>query len=194
MSDSLITLDVRPILRAGGEPFADIMKAVASLAPGQGLKLLATFRPVPLFSVMAGNGFEHSARELPEGDWEVLFTPRNDAGVATALPENAPAKPPARARQGAASAEPGEADDSAWPTACLSLDNRGLLPPEPLVRTLEAVEGLAVGEVLEIWNDRDPRFLYPELTARGHLAHREVRGAEGYRILIRKGEGPEVAA
>lgn len=194
MSDSIVTLDVRPILRDGGEPFAEIMNAVARLTSGQSLKLLATFRPVPLFAVMARNGFEHSEREIPDGDWEVVFTPRVGASPAASLPENAPAAPPARARQPASSAEPGEADDSQWPTACQSLDNRGLEPPEPLVRTLEAVEGIAVGDVLEIWNDRDPLFLYPELTARGHLAHREARGAEGYRVLIRKGVSPQEAA
>lgn len=194
MSDSLVTLDVRPILRDGGEPFAEIMNAVASLTSGQSLKLLATFRPVPLFAVMARNGFEHSEREISDGDWEVVFTPCTDASAAADLPENAPASPPARARQGGPSAAPGEADDGQWPAACQSLDNRGLEPPEPMVRTLEAVEGMAVGEVLEIWNDRDPLFLYPELATRGHLAHREVRGAEGYRILIRKGKSPQEVA
>lgn len=194
MSDSLVTLDVRPILRDGGEPFAEIMKAVAGLTSGQSLKLLATFRPVPLFAVMARNGFDHTEREISDGDWEVVFSPRDDTAAATKLPENAPASPPARARQSPTDTKPGEADDSQWPAACQTLDNRGLEPPEPMVRTLEVVEGMAVGEVLEIWNDRDPQFLYPELAERGHLAHREARGAEGYRILIRKGENPQEAA
>lgn len=184
----LLTLDVRPILRAGGEPFAEIMKAVSSLTPGQGLKLIATFRPVPLFSVMAKSGFGHSERELSEGNWEVVFTPQDGATADRNLPSTAPASPPARARQ-APSTKPGEADATDWPVASLTLDNRGLLPPEPMVRTLEAIEGLEGGEVLEIWNDRDPQFLYPELEARGHLAHRDIRGSEGYRILIRKGSG-----
>ena len=186
MSVPMLTLDVRPILRNGGEPFAEIMKAVSSLAPGQGLRLLATFRPVPLFSVMAKSGFEHSERELSEGNWEVLFTPGEGASTGKNLPSTPPAAPPQRARQ-ASPTKPGEADATDWPIASLTLDNRGLLPPEPLVRTLEAIEGLGAGDVLEIWNDRDPQFLYPELEARGHLAHRDVRGAEGYRILIRRG-------
>jgi uncharacterized protein (DUF2249 family) len=72
---SLSTLDVRDILKAGGEPFSAIMQAVDGLAPGQGLKLLATFKPVPLFAVMARRGFDHSEREIGGGDWEVTFTP-----------------------------------------------------------------------------------------------------------------------
>ncbi|CAM5218600.1 TusA-related sulfurtransferase OS=Bosea thiooxidans OX=53254 GN=ARD30_06025 PE=4 SV=1 [Bosea thiooxidans] len=50
-------LDVRPMLRAGEEPFQAIMDAVSALAPGQSLRLIAPFRPVPLFSVMANRGF-----------------------------------------------------------------------------------------------------------------------------------------
>lgn len=189
MPVSFSTLDVRPILRAGGEPFAEIMKAVSNLGAGQGLRLIATFRPVPLFAVMAKKGFEHSERDLGQGDWEVTFTPQEGAGAVAAgsLPASAPATPPARARRPAETAKQGEAEIHDWPAPAQTLDNRNLLPPEPLVRTLEAMEELADGEVLEIWNDRDPLLLYPQLEERGHLSHRDARGAEGYRILIRKG-------
>lgn len=73
--NSLVTVDVRETLKAGGEPFSDIMRAVAGLKPGQGLNLLAIFKPVPLFSVMASKGFSHSEREIGGGDWEVVFMP-----------------------------------------------------------------------------------------------------------------------
>jgi hypothetical protein len=76
--ESLVTVDVRETLKAGGEPFSDIMRAVASLKPGQGLKLLAIFKPVPLFSVMADRGFSHSEREIG-GDWEIVFSPAGAA-------------------------------------------------------------------------------------------------------------------
>ena len=69
------SLDVRDILKAGGEPFSAIMQAVDGLAPGQALKLLATFKPVPLFAVMTRRGFDHREREIGGGDWEVTFTP-----------------------------------------------------------------------------------------------------------------------
>ena len=59
-------LDVRPVLKAGGEPFADIMAAVAQLQPGQTLRLLATFKPVPLFTVMGGSGFAHDVLKQPQ--------------------------------------------------------------------------------------------------------------------------------
>lgn len=49
------------------------------------------------------------------------------------------------------------ADDS------VRLDNRGLTPPEPLVRTLAAYERLAPGGRLLIHNDRVPVYLLVEL-------------------------------
>ena len=63
MSPVPYDLDVRPILREGGEPFSVIMGAVAGLAPGQPLRLLATFKPIPLFQVLGARGFEAAARE-----------------------------------------------------------------------------------------------------------------------------------
>lgn len=74
MTDTYLELDVRPTLRAGGEPFEEIMRALATLQPDQGLRLFATFEPVPLFHVLASKGFSHEARELPDGEWEVTFS------------------------------------------------------------------------------------------------------------------------
>jgi TusA-related sulfurtransferase len=45
------------------------------------------------------------------------------------------------------------------------LDNRGLSMPEPMMRTLETLEAIQSGEVLEIHNDRKPTFLLMELKA-----------------------------
>lgn len=51
------------------------------------------------------------------------------------------------------------------------LDNRGLEPPQPLVRTLEFLdnrEACQNGSLgLEIWNERVPALLLPELEERG---------------------------
>ena len=80
-------------------------------------------------------------------------------------------------------------EGAGWPEPMQSLDNRGLQPPEPMVRILSALEDLAPGAVLEAWNDREPLLLYPELEARGAVI--EVsRKAEGVRLLIRRGVTP----
>lgn len=140
-----IDVDVRPILRSGGEPFSVIMAALDQLALGQGLRLYATFKPVPLFAVMADKGFAHSERELDDGEWEVLFEP------VTA---------PAASRPQAHSFDE-------WPEPKTKLDNRDLDPPEPMVRILAAAEKLAPGETLSALLRREPVFLFPQLEKRG---------------------------
>ena len=72
-----------------------------------------------------------------------------------------------------------------WPRPSRFLDNRGLQPPEPMMRILDALEHLAPGEVLEALNERDPVFLYPELQARGAVSRTEKRD-DGVRLLIRR--------
>ncbi len=79
-------LDVRPILERGGEPFAEIMGAVAALAPGQALSLRAPFEPKPLYAVLEGKGFAHRTRRLGDADWVVEFRPAG-AGAGEAAPE-----------------------------------------------------------------------------------------------------------
>jgi uncharacterized protein (DUF2249 family) len=64
------------------------------------------------------------------------------------------------------------------------LDNRGLQPPEPMMRILEALGHLGDGDTLVAVNDREPLFLYPQLEARGY-AHRTAAHPDGgYRIVI----------
>jgi uncharacterized protein (DUF2249 family) len=141
-----IDVDVRPILRSGGEPFSVIMAALDRLTPGQGLRLYATFKPIPLFGVMADKGFAHSETSLGAGEWEVLFTP---AGT---TPAAAPVDAPAFDN---------------WPEPAVQLDNRDLEPPEPMVRILAAAEKLRRGETLSALLRREPVFLFPQLEKRG---------------------------
>jgi TusA-related sulfurtransferase len=175
MTTTFMDVDVRPTLRAGGEPFGEIMAAVNTLPPGQGLRLLATFKPVPLFHVLGSKGFTHEAREIGGGDWEVLFSP---GGEETG--EGAPAV--------AAS------DGDAWPQPAHEMDNRELDPPEPMVRILAATEQMQAGEVLQALLCREPMFLLPELAKRGH-AWRGALEEDGttYRILIRIGSAAGAA-
>ncbi len=163
-------LDVRPMLRAGAEPFQAIMEAVSALAPGESLRLIAPFRPVPLFSVMANRGFSASDRPLDGGDWEVLFSPVADmqaeAGLATGSSPSA----------------------LSWGNPIEELDLVDLEPPEPMVRILEALEDLKPGDVLFALLAREPVFLFPELAKRQHeWAGNFDASGTAYRLLVRHG-------
>lgn len=180
MSIPPLDLDVRPILRDGGEPFGAIMEAVASLAPGQSLRLLAPFRPAPLFGVLGARGFEPSAREIGGGDWEVLFTPQ----AAATSPQNDNGTD-----SGTDSAAGAGAGGDRWPEPSIELDNRDLDPPEPMVRTLEVLERMAPGETLAAILPREPIFLIKELETRGHRWRGATTQDGGYRIVVLAGEG-----
>lgn len=157
-------LDVRPLLRNGGEPFGAIMGAVNQLQEGQRLKLYVTFKPVPLFTVMAGKGFSHEATPIDNGDWVVTFTPSHGDG--------------APAISAAASPE-------SWPDPGQYLDCTELDPPEPMVQILTALEAMAEGTVLFVLLGREPIFLFPELQARGHAWAGNFDGTgDAYRLMI----------
>lgn len=169
MTTAFLDVDVRPILRAGGEPFGAIMQALDVLAPDQGLRLFATFKPVPLFGVMGSRGFTHEATEIEGGEWEVLFRPA-----------------PGETDERFAAARP--AGDEVWPEPVTCLDNRDLDPPEPMVRVLAATEALRAGAVLSALLSREPVFLFPELAKRGHQWRgRFESDGSTYRILVRVG-------
>ncbi|GAB3789916.1 DUF2249 domain-containing protein [Virgibacillus kimchii] len=66
------------------------------------------------------------------------------------------------------------------------IDNRGLEPPQPMMRTLKALEKMNSGESLSIINDRRPMFLYEELDALGYHHETEPQDDGSYKINITK--------
>ncbi len=68
------TLDVRPILADGGEPFVLILETAAPLGAGESLLLAAPFEPVPLYAALGERGFAHQTEAVNAGEWWILFT------------------------------------------------------------------------------------------------------------------------
>lgn len=69
----MATIDARPIIAAGDEPFDLIMATVAALDDGEELIIMAPFEPVPLEGVLGSQGFSYEVLELGAGDWQVTF-------------------------------------------------------------------------------------------------------------------------
>ncbi|GAA0492080.1 hypothetical protein GCM10008986_17900 [Salinibacillus aidingensis] len=72
-----------------------------------------------------------------------------------------------------------------------TLDNRGLQPPQPMIRTLDKLEELEFeelepGEQLSIINDRRPMFLFQELDEQGIRYECEPYEDGGFIITIYK--------
>jgi uncharacterized protein (DUF2249 family) len=156
-------VDVRDDIRSGREPFAKVMAAVKRLGADELLVLRAPFEPVPLYDVLGKRGFAHWTEQLGHEDWAVWFyrdaearAARRDAGVQA---EASPAS---------------------------VLDVRGLEPPEPMVRVLEALERLQPGERLEVLHERRPMILYPQLDERGFTHETDEPQPGLVRIVIHR--------
>jgi uncharacterized protein (DUF2249 family) len=161
-----VHLDVREEIRQGQEPFARIMAAVKALGTDHVLVLHVPFEPIPLYDVLGKRGFAHWTERHAADDWSVSFY-RDVTPSASSAPV-APSPSPLARRT--------------------ILDVRGLEPPQPMVRVLEAIDQLAPGAELEVHHDRRPMFLYPQLDDRGFVHDTDEPEPGLVRILIRRGQ------
>lgn len=169
-AERIVDVDVRDVLRAGGEPFGQIMAARKELRPGGVLRVRAIFEPAPLYFVLAAQGLDHWTEQLAEDDWRVWFFQSGGGAAADAA--------------GQTTTSP--VDEPAGDGDVVILDVRGLEPPEPMVRTLEALETLPAGKTLVQVNVRVPRFLLPMLENRGYRYKIEEQGPTLVRTFIRR--------
>lgn len=165
-----VELDVRAALAAGEEPFARIMSAARRLDGASALVLRSPFDPLPLHAVLARRGFARHTREIGEGDFETVYW--RAAGA------------PAVAAPGPAPAPAGPSPDGSE----VLLDVRGLMPPQPLERTLAALEELPDGGRLLQLNDRTPAYLLPLLEEQG-WSYRIGADERGVLTTIWRAEG-----
>jgi uncharacterized protein (DUF2249 family) len=165
---SIVEVDVREDLRSGREPFRRIMSARAFLKPGQVLRLRAIFEPAPLYGVMARFGLASHVERLADDDWQITFYPDGSSPDGDA---REPESPPCGEVPGAPDA--------------VVIDVRGLEPPEPMVRTLAALETLPPGGTLVQINQRTPQFLLPQLESRGFRYEVQEVDPEEVRLIIR---------
>lgn len=166
-SARVVELDVRDDLRRGQEPFHRIIGVVGTLPDDGVLCLRATFEPVPLYAVLGRRGLAHFTERLADDDWRVWFH----------RSEVAPVAPASSAREGVSG------DDDV-----VVLDVRDLEPPEPMVRTLEALASLPHGKTLVQLNVRVPQFLLPKLTERGFTYEIREQSRDLVRLFIRHHE------
>src|SRR5262249_47653638 len=159
-----VALDLREEIRRGGAPFAHIMKAVSALSENEDLLLLAPFEPVPLFAVLAKQGFGNSSRKSESGDWEVRFS---------------------RELQNMQEGKTEKHHSQCGVETKLEVDARGLESPQPLVQILEALTNLSRGGILRARTDRRPLHLYPQLEVRGFMGETEEQQDGSYLTIIR---------
>ncbi|MBY0134868.1 DUF2249 domain-containing protein [Paracoccus yeei] len=161
-----VTLDVRPILARGTEPLAEILAAVDALSRGQTLRLIAPFRPVPLFRVMARRGYDHHETRLPDKGWQIDFAPAaHRLGQGSAL------------------------DAFGWPEPTALLDLSAQSSDEAAERLRQALGRIPPGDVVFALLAAEPADLLAELGAQGHKwAGNPAADGSGFRLLLRRAD------
>ncbi len=153
-ADASAEFDVRPI--PGRVKHAQIFQRWFDLPVGQYFVLLNDHDPVPLYYQFAGEyagAFTWEYLERGPEEFRVKITKLRavNGSVATRPPQPRPLGLPASTNAGSAR----------------DLDVRGLEPPEPLVRILDALESLPAGSTLRAHTDREPCHLFAEAEQRG---------------------------
>jgi uncharacterized protein (DUF2249 family) len=172
MNSLTVTLDVREDIRSGREPLTKIMQTVKALNPHQALVLIAPFQPAPLIAMLANQGFSHQAKLTDGGDWEVLFTRAAASPASTTPPATGPVAQPV-------------APSAANPqTQVIEVDARGLEPPQPLVKILEALASLPESSRLRAHTDRRPMHLLDQLNERGFVGESQEQADGSFVTLI----------
>ncbi|MBU8906112.1 DUF2249 domain-containing protein [Desertibacillus haloalkaliphilus] len=176
----VVELDVREDLKNKIEPFQKIMKAVKSLEKDDTFILHTTFKPKPLLSLLKTKGFTNEVEKIDNNYYVTTFKKKKKRFSFFKKKEE--------------DAQKGQLSDSSHdPSISLGdhyyIDNRGLEPPQPMIRTLSKLEKMSDDETLKIRNDRVPVFLIEELEQLGYK-HSHIECQDGsVEITIVKREG-----
>lgn len=168
-------LDVRPMMERGEEPFKAIMGASRDVPIGSVLRLTVGFEPLPLYDAMSRKGFTHWARRHADDAWEVQFHHAESSPVAKSDPAPAPVV--------------ADVDWGTAATAEVTIDVSELVPPEPMVKILQALETLSDDSRLLVHHVRRPIHLYTRLDEMGYAHETRELAPGNVEVMIQKRVG-----
>lgn len=169
----IVKLDVRPYLRKKLEPFQIIMDTVKTLTKEDTFVLHATFKPTPLLGLLKTKGYNNKVEQLDSEHWVVTFkhkSQKHQSDIEPELNSEEEIIPPCPER----------------PVQTYELDNRGLEPPQPMIRTLSKLHKVQSGDKVTIHNDRVPMFLIEELNTLGYSYTVEDQDDGSAKVTITK--------
>jgi len=154
--ETIVDLDVRPILAGGVDPFEAIMAKLKTINDGDTLRIINTFEPIPLLNILKKKGYDYQT-ERPEAGVVHTYLEKS---------ENAPAK---------TSKEAVEEKELSYDTVLekyagkmKEIDVRDLEMPLPMVTILEELEHLNSDNALFVNHKKLPQYLLPELKDRNY--------------------------
>jgi uncharacterized protein (DUF2249 family) len=151
--EQIIDFDVRDLLASGKDPLTLILEKIKTVQPGQVLKIINTFEPVPLIKKLEKQGFIVYADEISNDLVETYFYKQTE--------------------KDAIRVEPGETTNEAWDevmnrfkSKLVTVDVRELEMPQPMLTILSELDKLPADKALHVYHKRIPVFLLPELADR----------------------------
>ncbi len=189
------SMDVRPVLEAGQDPFLSIKDQLNHLAPDEALEVILDFEPLPLIDLFSRDGFRHCTKcdkdgtvrtyffkPLPKQSfWGKLKSLLFPSATGKNLQKgNRPVQIPVHG------AEVFDRTKARYGDKLQRVDVRGLEMPAPMMTILEKLASLPEDHALLVEHERIPQYLLPELKKRQlQIAAREE--APGHvRLLIYK--------
>ena len=151
--ENTTTLDVRPSLASGLDPFGLIMQTLSTMPRENTLLIINTFEPVPLINILKKKGFEHYTES--KADNSILTYLKNTSDTSTDFinlkgPESGPANKFEKMLK-------------LFEGRIAEVDVRHLEMPKPMVTILDALEKLPADKALFVHHKKVPQFLLPEL-------------------------------
>ncbi len=151
--EQVVELDVRPVIASGKDPLNIITEKVKSIKIGQVLKIINSFKPVPLMLLLEKQGFGVYADVINDNLVETYFYKQTITNN-NSLEENI------NATKG------WEETIQKFHDKLQTIDVRLLEMPLPMLAILEALENLPEDKALFVYHKRIPVYLLPELAER----------------------------
>ncbi len=160
----MVTLDVRPTIESGVDPFKIIMQEVKNLKENETLQIINSFEPIPLIRKLQSKGFDSWTERPDEGAVHTFFKMNKTKWVDNEI-EDVVKK----------SKKNFDEQLSFFGDNIRSIDVRQLEMPEPMVQILKEIEILEKGQALYVDHKKIPQFLLPELEVRNfEILYKEI--------------------
>ncbi len=196
----IVTLDVRPIMEEGKDPFAYINKAAKKIKPEQILLIINDFEPIPLIDFLISKNFIHWMKQDEEGNYHTYFklNCKKPNFIQRIFGKSVPCKYHSIDKEEKKSIKK-EKDNAPevdtknfdqirekFKGKMKEIDVRDLEMPLPMKTVLENIENLGKDEALFVHHKRIPQFLLPELEKRNFkITAKEVDPDYTYLIIYK---------
>lgn len=172
--ENVVDLDVREMLKAGNDPFNVIMNALSNLSTNSVLKIINTFEPTPLISILSKKGYVHNTIVIEKQLVHTYF--KKDS---TSIFDN-------KEIIGNNNSEEITIVLKSFGSNIKELDVRHLEMPLPMAMILNELPSLPDDYILLVNHKKVPKFLFPELAERGYQWRIQIISENNVKLFIFK--------